>query len=288
MVNPTRGEIITSREKDGMNDDILGAFRVNFSDLVQATIQYHNQNIKTLTGGAEVYKAYVFDPINPSSTGDVIPSPPNSDFAAAREVANITAAFDGPTVTLPNDGQVPQEPGQLIKGQAPFASVNQTSPGTIMSTIRADSVAGVVANFTSLLSKVRVAKLAVRQVVSAIGDGQRSWPKYWGDVVFNSNEEIINYPQFYTYSVRQNITGIGHFAAPYFSVPPYVAQLNTTIQDMLAGPDNAKIVEAARLIMVFERMKVLYDQAKATPVYAVVDYCHSSCHFSCHSSRSRR
>lgn len=288
MADPSPGRIIRARQSDGTNSDILGNFRERFANAVSGTIQWHNQNITGLTEGRPIYKAYIYDPMNQGVGGGFVPEPPNGDFAPAREVGNIQNAFDGPSVELPNGGQVSQDLGGLVIGQTPFAQVDQSSPAAVMATQRADSVAGQVANFTSILSKVRMARIAVRLAVTNVGIQSRSWPVNFNGETIYQDQDLSPFTGWYNYSMRQDIAGIGNFAAPFYSIPPYVSALNTTIQDMLAGPNNAQVIAADKLNAVYDRMRALYEQARGIAVYAVIDYCHSSCHASCHGSRSRR
>ncbi|AUZ94952.1 hypothetical protein FDI40_gp170 [Agrobacterium phage Atu_ph07] len=296
MANPTRGELIRARETSGgALDDILGKFREGFVNQVNSSIRWHRDNVPTISDQSLI-GVYVYDPMNATpGGGGFMPQSPGGDFGAARNVGSIPAAFGPPSVDIPNGGQVPQTAGQVIEGQTVFAEVNQDNPpNSVISTSNPSSVANAVANYTSIMSRVRVINFIARFATTNQPFNSKSYPTTFnGKVMPFNGYNMGDITEWYTYGIFLNTRDYGSMAEPFRSAPEYVAILNTVFGDPISGPSSngqqvGKYISADGLVTVFDRMKNMWYQSANVTASIGVDFCHSSCHASCHNSRSRR
>ena len=305
MANPTKGNIISAKESaPAAYDDILGKFRMELVRKVESSIQFHTGNAADPT--KTVYRMGISDAVNPTPTDftdlQVVDDIPHY-FQKNGAKLTLSDVLAGNTTILPDDGQVPENKGDLIDGQKSFWDVQGGSgigPGSEASSVTT-SVAHAIAQHTGLLCRVRKGTIRERMATTKRKYNSKKYPKVFDGVeIAAKGDTLVTQEQWYTFVPQATKTGLTHFAEPFRSALQWQIFAQTVFGDPIreprvdagnqgGGPDKYGVgVSADGLVSVFERMKGVWEQAKEYNASVVLDYCHSSCHASCHSSRSRR
>lgn len=307
--NPKQGEIIKAKETASQEyDDILGLFRRDFVRNVESAIVYSLANAADVD--KPVYRLGVSDlPNRPSipdfGTTEVINSVPY--FFSKNNAKLIMEDVFGPnTMVLPDDGQVPQNTGDLVTGQVSYFDVNGgngLSESTVVSASITDSVAHAIAQHTIMLSRVRKATIMYRMATTAKGWNSKTYPHTFESIytVQAKGDTLVQFEDLYTFPNIESKTGITSMADPFSSALEWIALAQSIASDLLRGPKEDENdlsedgpdpygvpIDSQNLKVMFNRMKALWEQSKEYNMNVILDYCHSSCHASCHKSRSRR
>jgi len=310
MANPTPGQIIRARETGPtVSDDILGQFRAGLVRKVQNAIVYHRDN--AADPSFEFYRVGVSDALS-TQMGRLSAF---TDFHDQRwwkkNGANLTLAdaFGGPTLDLPNDGQVSQNMGDDVKGQVSFWDVNGgqgIDPNdAAANATRVGSVATEIMQHTYALTRVRRCNMITRMATTKVKWQSKTYPHTFTQngknyVADFKGDTLKRYEDLYGFAQQGSKSGMTHMADPFRGAPNGVVFGNTVYSDVMRGPrvdasgqgggpdPKGVVVTAAGLIEVFQRMDGIWEAAKDYDAGVTIDYCHSSCHASCHSSRSRR
>lgn len=317
-VNPQKGEIIRAKETSAnAYDDILGQYRRDFVRNVEASIQYSISNVPK-SADQPTYKIGIYD-------SQLVQKPEMNQFSDTEIINNLTYYFKkngtglvegdvfGPaTMVLPDDGQVPQNTGDLVDGQVSYFDVNDGAgldQAGVLGANRTSSVANAIAQHTILLTRVRKANILYRQAVTKVGWQSKHYPATFqgtytvplkNDPVGGFVDGAWKWPELYQMQQQESKAGITSLVSPFSSALDWMVIAQTIGGDLLRGPreDPADVgpgpdefgvfITADDLKTVFQRMKGLWEEAKEYNMSVVFDYCHTSCHASCHKSRSRR